>query len=161
MQRRRFLGAAGTLLLPAGFAGPMLSACSRDAGWPPGMSPIMWDRDTCVRCRMVISDRRFAAELRGGPDDTAFRFDDIGCAVIWLRDQRKAYPWLADASVRFWVADIATTGGQVNWLDAWRARYLTGRTSPMGYGMAATAAAEQAGSLDFAAMQAFVLAKGK
>jgi copper chaperone NosL len=30
-------------------------------GWPDGMVEIKWDRDTCPRCSMVISDRRFAA----------------------------------------------------------------------------------------------------
>jgi len=63
MDRRRFL-AAGFALTPLAAA---LSACGKDEGWPEGMHPIKWDRDTCVRCSMVISDRRFAAEMRGGP----------------------------------------------------------------------------------------------
>lgn len=161
MDRRDFLRLSPALLLPMLPMLPVLPGCSHDAGWPSGMAPIVWDRDICVRCRMVISDRRFAAELRGGPDDMAFRFDDIGCAVFWLRDQRKAYSWLADDAVRFWVADIASQAGRVDWLDARRARYVTGRTSPMGYGMGATLAADAAGTLDFAAMQAAILAKGK
>jgi copper chaperone NosL len=59
------------------------------------MAEIKWDRETCVRCSMVISDRRFAAQLRGGPKNTVFKFDDIGCFAFWIRDHLKTYPWLA------------------------------------------------------------------
>jgi hypothetical protein len=41
---------------------------------------------------MVISDRRFAAEMRGGEKNIVFKFDDIGCAVFWLRDKAKDFP---------------------------------------------------------------------
>ena len=48
------------------------------------MAEIKWDRETCLRCSMVISDRRFAAQVRGGPQDMVFKFDDIGCFVFWI-----------------------------------------------------------------------------
>ena len=75
--RRHFLGhlAVGGLALTPLAA--MLSACGK-SGWPEGMAEIKWDRDTCTRCRMAISDRRFAAQVRGGPKDQVFKFDDIG-----------------------------------------------------------------------------------
>jgi len=63
--RRQFigrLGLGGLLLTPLAAA---LSGCGSKGGWPNGMAEIKWDRDTCVRCSMVISDRRFAAEMRG------------------------------------------------------------------------------------------------
>jgi hypothetical protein len=158
MNRRRFL-AAGFALTPLATAISSLGGCGGNEGWPEGMHPIKWDRDTCVRCSMVISDRRFAAELRGGPKNTVFKFDDIGCAAFWLRDKAAEFPWMIEISTRFWVADLASKGNDVHWLDARTAHY-TGKTSPMGYNFGALAH-PAAGTLDFAAMREHVLAKGK
>lgn len=85
--RRQFLGRlgiSGLLLTPLAAA---LSGCRKNA-WPEDMVEIKWDRDTCARCSMVISDRRFAGEIRGGPDNTVFKFDDPGCLAFWLRKKR-------------------------------------------------------------------------
>jgi copper chaperone NosL len=157
-ERRQFLGrlAAGSLLLTPLAAA--LSGCQKD-GWPDGMVEIKWDRDTCTRCKMVISDRRFAVEVRGGPQNTAYKFDDIGCLLFWVRDKVAEQPWLAEAATKMWVADMNSKGPDVKWLDPRQAHYL-GRHSPMGYNFAATAH-QQAGSQDFASMREHVLAKGK
>ena len=154
MDRRRFI-AAGFALSPLAAA---LTACGQSGAWPDGMAEIKWDRDTCSRCSMVISDRRFAAQIRGGGKSTAFKFDDIGCAVIWMRDKQQDYPWLTEAATRFWVADVASSGDK--WLDARKAHFAGGKTSPMGYNYGAIAYAE-AGALDFGEMSSHVLAKGK
>ncbi|HZV55082.1 MAG TPA: hypothetical protein VFF82_09100 [Rhodocyclaceae bacterium] len=155
MDRRRFF-ATGFALTPLAAA---LAACGKKGDWPEGMQPIVWDRDTCVRCSMVISDRRFAAEMRGGPKNTIFKFDDIGCAAFWLRDKAADHPWMAEAATRFWVADLASKGNDVHWLDARAAHYAT-KTSPMGYNFGALPHPE-AGTVDFATMREHVLAKGK
>ncbi len=154
MDRRRFI-AAGFALSPLAAA---LTACGQSGAWPDGMAEIKWDRDTCSRCSMVISDRRFAAQIRGGGKSTAFKFDDIGCAVIWMRDKQQDYPWLTEAATRFWVADVASSGDK--WLDARKAHFAGGKTSPMGYNYGAIAYAE-AGALDFGEMSSHVLVKGK
>ncbi|MBI3095016.1 MAG: hypothetical protein HYY97_09105 [Rhodocyclales bacterium] len=154
MDRRRFL-AAGLALTPIAAA---LSACGSAGAWPEGMAEIKWDRDTCTRCSMVISDRRFAAELRGGEKNTVFKFDDIGCAVFWMRDKAKDFPWMAEPATRLWVADAAGKGEK--WLEARKAYYAGGSMSPMGYNQSARAYAE-AGSMDFTEMGTHVLAKGK
>ncbi len=155
MDRRRFLADA----LAAGFAmaplAALLSACGRGS-LPEGMAEIKWDRDTCTRCSMVLSDRRFAAQVRGGPKDAHFNFDDIGCATFWLAAQ----PWGRDAAARIWVADVSSQVDAVRWLDARRAQYLGGRASPMGYNFGATGL-PQAGSVDFETMREHVLARGK
>lgn len=154
MDRRRFI-AAGFALTPLAAA---LAACSRSGAWPEGMAEVKWDRDTCTRCSMVISDRRFAAEMSGGEKSAVFKFDDIGCAVFWMRDKQKDHPWMADAATRLWVADAA--GGGEKWLDARKAHYAGGKTSPMGYNYGAIAYAE-AGAADFEEMRQHVLAKGR
>ena len=153
--RRHFLGrlAIGGLTLTPLAA--ILAACGK-SGWPEGMAEIKWDRDTCTRCRMAISDRRFAAEVRGGPKDQVFKFDDIGCVVFWLKEQA----WGDDPNIRMWVADAASKPDQLTWLDPRQARYVAGKTSPMGYNFAAYAQ-PQAGSLAFAEMRELLLQKGK
>lgn len=148
--RRDFLLAAGLLPL----SGSFLSACARGPSLPEGMVETKWDRDTCVRCSMVISDRRFAAQAKGGPKAENFKFDDIGCAAFWLKDK----PWAKEA--RIWVADVASRGEAVAWLDAKKAHYVGGKTSPMGYNYGATAQ-PQAGALDFEDMRVHVLARGR
>lgn len=153
MDRRHFLCLGGGAALAA-------LGCDREADkWPAGMQPIKWDRDTCVRCNMVISDPRFAAEMRGGEKDTVFKFDDIGCLVFWQRDKAAQHPWMNDAATRMWVAESTDMGGKT-WLDPRQAHYLGGRLSPMGYNFAAVRDAVPQ-SLTFEAMRAQVLAKGK
>lgn len=129
---------------------PLLPACSRDPGHGPGK--VHWDRDTCARCGMAVSDRHYAAQVRGGPKREVFKFDDIGCALFWLKEQ----PWADAAETEIWVNDFR--GGE--WLDARKAHYLPGKTTPMAYGFGALAQSE-AGSVDFTAMKADILARGK
>jgi hypothetical protein len=157
-ERRGFLGrmvVGGFMLTPLAAA---LSGCKK-SDWPEGMDAIKWDRDVCPRCSMVISDKRFAAEIRGGPKDTVIKFDDPGCMVWWINDKAKDHPWMNDAATRMWVADITSKGKIMTWLDPRKAQFVT-RTSPMGYNFGAVAYPEM-GSMDFAGMRQHVLAKGK
>ncbi len=124
------------------------------------MVEIKWDRDTCTRCSMVISDRRFAAELRGGPNDTAYKFDDIGCMASWMKDKAEEHKWINEAATRMWVADFDSKSREaMRWLDPRRAFYIT-RTSPMAYNFAAVAV-PQGGALDFNDVREHALAKHK
>ena len=150
--RRRFLitlAGAGFTLTPIA---AVLSGCGRGSDLPEGMVETVWDRDTCTRCSMVISDRRFGAQVKGGPKQQNFKFDDIGCVFFWLRDQ----PWGGEDAVRIWVVD----SGDKRWIDARKARYVSGKTSPMGYNYAAVSTA-QAGSVDFVDVRAQILALDK
>jgi copper chaperone NosL len=123
-----------------GLALAWLTACSRDPGTGP--LPITWDREPCERCRMVISDRLHAAEVRGGPKHQLYKFDDLGCALIWLQEQ----PWKDEPSTEIWVTDRQDG----HWLDARKARYVVGDVTPMAYGLGAQTATA-AGTLDLAA----------
>ncbi len=126
----------------------------------PGHGPakIHWDRDTCVRCNMIISDRKYAAQIRGGDAGTGkrkvYKFDDIGCALFWLKEQD--IPWADAADTEIWVTDYKTG----DWLDARSAHYITGKTTPMLYGFGALRE-PVAGSVDFKTMKAAILAKGR
>ena len=108
------------------------AACSS----APESGPVepKWDRSTCEQCQMVISDRRHAAQIREVPGGHPHHFDDVGCALIWLESSG----WLtrspaAGGSIELWVRDAEGQG----WVDGWKARYVSGLHSPMGYGFAA------------------------
>ena len=110
----------------------VLSACSGDPR--TGAVEPKWDRDACERCRMVLSDRFHAAQVRHGKAGERSRvhlFDDIGCAVIWLDKQ----PWKDDADTQIWVADHRNG----EWIDARAATYIKGQLTPMEYGLGARA----------------------
>ena len=127
-----------------------LAACSREP--ETGPVELKWDRDTCKRCSMAISDRNYAVQVRGGPKSKVFKFDDLGCAVHWLKDQ----PWGNDPTTEIWVADFRNG----KWLDARVARYVVGKTTPMGYGYGASSEALP-GSIGFDEVSKQLLAKDK
>lgn len=95
-----------------------------------GPVEIRFGRDTCDVCRMIISDPRFAAQVRGGLKHRAHKFDDIGELVLWLDKQS----WKDDAKTEIWVMD-AKTGK--TWLNAATAYYIKQRHTPMDYGFGA------------------------
>lgn len=142
--RRRALLAHGFALTP--LASLFLTACGSASEMPNGMAEFKWDRDVCTRCKMAISDRRFACQIRGGPKNTAYKFDDIGCVASWISERLTEHPWLSEPATRVWVADFANPS--TNWLDATAAHYVFGKTSPMGYNYAAFAE-QQGGSIGF------------
>jgi len=131
-------------------AGMLLAACSRAP--ETGPVEVKWDRDTCKRCSMAISDRHYAVEVRGGPKNQVFKFDDIGCAVHWLKDQ----PWGNDPTAEVWVTDYRSG----KWLDARTAHYVAGKTTPMAYGYGASAETLP-GSVSFDEVRKRLLEKDK
>jgi len=117
------------------------AGCTPDQASGPG--EVRWDRETCTRCSMAVGDRSFAAQVRAAPSgekSRLYKFDDIGCAVIWLDTQS----WKNDTGTEIWVADHRNG----KWLDARKAHFVTGKLSPMNYGLAAQAE-EAEGALDF------------
>jgi copper chaperone NosL len=118
------------LLLP-------LSACP--AGGKPQPVEIVWNEDSCVECRMAISDRNFACEVVSA-DGICSAFDDLGCLVVWVR--KNGLPESGAAYVRDF--------NDQSWVEAQQATYLYSRTlpTPMSYGLAAfkTQSAAEAGA---------------
>lgn len=113
-----------------------------------GPARIVWDRDTCKACSMVISDPHFAAQVRGGPKQQVFKFDDLGCAMKWLDEQ----PWADEPATKVWVARHADG----EWLDGKTAHYVAGKTSPMGFNFSAVDGTEP--GADFSTQRATVRA---
>ncbi|MBF0425674.1 MAG: nitrous oxide reductase accessory protein NosL [Magnetococcales bacterium] len=120
MSVRRFLFPLCVLFL--------LAACGQQEQGP---EPIHWNRDVCERCRMMISDPHYAAQLRDARGKPHL-FDDFGDLVLWLKEHDQL-----QAPLILYVADQES--GQ--WLDARKARYVKGQLTPMGFGMAAHAQA--------------------
>lgn len=105
-------------LLPVLLGVASLGACTK------GDEPVdpVWSKEPCAHCRMLVTDKRFAAQLVTAEGDRHY-FDDVGCMVLWI-DTRKVTP------KRSWARDAQT--GQ--WLDARAARYASGVRTPMDYG---------------------------
>lgn len=88
-----------------------------------------WGQVECPGCRMTIRDPHYAAQVIE-PGGRAHHFDDIGCAILWVRPK----PWRKEA--RIWVNDVKT----FKWIDAKKASWIyPDPKTPMGYGFAATA----------------------
>lgn len=141
LNRRSFMALVPGMVLA-------ISACSEKTTGP---AEVKWGRETCEYCGMIIDDPHFAAQLRGGTDRRAHKFDDLGDAVLYMAKQG----WADDPSVEFWVGGAET--GQ--WTDGRKAFYASGYHTPMGHGFGAVEAGK-AGAIDFAAMKDAVLAKG-
>ena len=125
-----------------------LAACSGEP--KTGPVEIKWDRDGCTHCGMALSDRHFAAQVRGGTKQQAFKFDDIGCSIEWLKKQA----WATDPDVEIWVTEYRSG----KWINARSAHYIGGKTSPMAYGYAALEQ-DVAGAIDFEELKKRVLAR--
>lgn len=108
-----------------------LSSCFDEPN--TGAKKVTWDRDICERCRMVLSSPYFAAQVRYTPKgknkSRVAEFDDIGCAIIWLKDKE-----FKDAdSTEIWVSDHKNK----KWINAKTATFVHKKTSPMEYGLGA------------------------
>jgi len=90
---------------------------------------IIYGRDVCDRCGMIIEDARFAAAYMTTGGDARI-FDDIGDMLVHQADEK-------DEVYAYWVHDYETEA----WLRAETAHFvLTNEIhTPMGYGLLAFA----------------------
>lgn len=139
IRRRSFLGmAAAVLALPG-------------CGSSNGPASVRWGKENCDYCGMIIDDPRFAAQVRGGPSNKVWKFDDLGDGVLWLANQ----PWADEPKTEFWVGD----SDKGTWLDGRAAFYLEGRKSPMAHNIGAVPD-KRPGAMTFEEMRKLVLARG-
>jgi len=124
----------------------LLTGCNSEP--KTGPAELTFDRDACERCRMLISDRFHAAQVRGGEKNKAFKFDDIGGAVIWLEDQT----WKEEPKTEIWVTHHQT-GVWINAKEAW---YVQEKHTPMNYGYSAEAV-KRATAVDYTTMAKAVI----
>lgn len=102
-----------------------------------GVPRIRYGEETCDRCRMIISEKRFAAAYRTEAGQLR-KFDDLGCAIL----HREAHE---EAVTQFWGYDFEETG----WLDVRKAFLVRSPDliTPMGYGIAVLPTAVKASAL--------------
>jgi len=95
---------------------------------------IRYGEQTCDRCGMIISEKRFSAAYRTGKGEL-LKFDDFGCALLHRAEQQEAI-------AQVWGYDYEETG----WLDARGAFFVNSPTvtTPMGYGIVAFSTQEKA-----------------
>lgn len=129
MNRRRFLILAGSAATPVAAAGIGLKLLPGDSA-RADVPSVHWDEDACAHCRMVISDRRFAAGWIE-EDGQQSLFDDAGCMVAMYREHAPG------TTTRVFARDYIND----RWLDAATAVYFQAESirSPMAYGVAAFA----------------------
>jgi len=113
----------------------LLSGCGNDK--QTGAEDVKWDRDVCERCQMMLSEHNFSAQIRvfpkGKKRSRVYKFDDLGCAVLWLNGNRTDTAYKNDPRTEIWVNNYKTD----EWIDAKQAWYVKGLTTPMNYGLGA------------------------
>ncbi len=122
-----FLASRFTLFGALALLALLLIGCAKvDMDAPP---QIVYGRDTCARCGMIIEDARFAAAYMTA-DGQPRIFDDIGDMLVHQSEK-------GEAVHAFWVHDYETEA----WLRGEEAIYVltTDIHTPMGYGLVALA----------------------
>ncbi len=90
---------------------------------------VHWDRDMCELCKMVVSERKFAVQAVNPQNGKSYMFDDIGCAVLWFKEEKIS--WEDKANI--FITDVYTG----KFIDARKAYYDTNSRTPMDFGFAA------------------------
>jgi len=104
-----------------------LTACEERS--KTAVTKVHWDRDMCARCVMVVSDRANTIQVRNPKNGKTYMFDDIGCMVLWFKDEK--IKWKNEAVI--WITDVQSK----EWIDARKALYTTENITPMAYGFSA------------------------
>lgn len=81
----------------------------------------------CPQCHMFIVGKHDTAQIITADGKTNF-FDDVGCAILWMRDSK-----IAMQSVAFWVYTRDTH----TFIEASKAFYSITDNTPMKYGFGA------------------------
>jgi copper chaperone NosL len=110
---------------------------------PDEPTAIVYDREACAHCHMLIGDPRYAAQLVTS-DGKVVNFDDPGCALRYVAE--------IDPKIhRLWFRD----GRGDRWIPAAGVGFVRGAETPMGYGLAAVDATTP-GALSIAQATALV-----
>src|SRR5215831_2569308 len=115
----------------------LMAACQSRMPQPASIEP----GDMCQFCRMAVSRSGYASQFIDR-DGNAFKFDDIGCMVRFVRDHNRMRSVAA-----FFVMDY----NDKSWLAAEEATYVKSEktASPMGSGL--TAFRDESRGQEFAA----------
>jgi copper chaperone NosL len=103
-----------------------------------GPVKIYYGEDICERCKMIISEKDFAAQYKLSTDETV-KFDDLGCMFHYMNGEEQAQ------ISAVYVMDYDSK----QWIDGESAYYVwTGNIStPMGHGIVALRGSQEAKKL--------------
>ncbi|MFW2590967.1 hypothetical protein ACN5PC_03470 [Aliarcobacter butzleri] len=107
--------------------GMLFIACESQIDKTP--REVKFDREVCERCKMIISDRNYATQVVNPNNGKRYYYDDIGCTILWFKEN--SISWENEAII--YVTD-AKTG---RWIDARKAFWTYGATTPMNFGFSA------------------------
>ena len=115
------------LFLSLYIASLLLCSCSKEINLEAEAPK--WDVQTCDRCKMLVSDKKFSAQVVNPTDGKHFFFDDLGCALMWLQG-KEAKEWKDKALI------YATDPRNGTWLNIKENELVSGYVTPMAYGIA-------------------------
>lgn len=102
---------------------------------------------------MILSARNYGAQAIDPKSGKVYKFDDIGCVVLWFKEQNIS--WKNQAVI--YVVDVDTG----HWIDARKAFWSNFNVTPMSYGFAAhsdkTKIPSDKDMLDYEKVEEFVL----
>lgn len=107
----------------------IISSCEKVENKPKDP---LWGKQSCSNCRMILSEKRYAAQ-RVLTSGKTYYYDDINCALIHRH------------GVNDGVLYVRPHGGS-EWIDAKKARYNAGLMTPMDSGVGAV---KDGGNLSF------------
>jgi len=81
----------------------------------------------CPECHMYIVGKKYTAQIITQDSKTHF-FDDIGCAILWMRDHK-----IEPQTITMWVYSSDTN----RYINAFKALYSIIDETPMHYGFGA------------------------
>jgi copper chaperone NosL len=103
----------------------LLGLAALACGRPEAPRAIVWDREPCAHCHMLISDPAFAAELETADGDL-LAFDDPGCLLAYVAEH-------GGSARRIWFHHSK----EDRWIPGERVAFVRVSPTPMGYGLAA------------------------
>lgn len=109
----------------------------RAGGPPDGPVPVVWDREACAHCRMLLSEPPFAAQLHTRDGQVLF-YDDPGCLLLDLDE-------VGDGAVHAaWFRHVR----EDRWVERRSVAFARVTLTPMGFGLGAVDRAER-GAVSF------------
>ncbi len=131
MAGRRGAGVWIGIGLALGAAGLLAWALLRAQSLPEGPLPVAFDREACARCRMLVSEPAFAAQLQTA-DGRILVFDDPAELLLTVAEQK---PEVHAA----WFHHLR----EERWIPGDRVVFVPVDTSPMGFGLGAVERGEE------------------
>lgn len=114
----------------------VLTSCLQE-GTNTAVDPI-WGKESCSRCRMVLSEKRYAAQ-RILPSGEVHFYDDIGCAMRHNHAHNEGKLF------------VRPYGGE-EWVAAEEVKYMSGLMTPMNSGIGAV---KEGGKMSFSDIQKY------